>query len=616
MTISEREIDNILPLVEKPARYLGNEAGSIIKNKFECDITFAFCFPDIYEIGMSHLGMKILYSLINSLDYALCERVFAPALDLEELLIERGLPLFSLETKTAVSDFDIVGFTLQYELSYTNILNMLTLSNIPLLAEKRDAFYPLIIAGGPCCCNPEPLTPFFDAFILGEGEEVTIELIDAVRALKANGKSKYEILKALSEIQGVYVPSLYDVFYNEDNTIKEIKAKDGAPKKVVKRIIKDLDNVFYPENFVVPFTECVHDRAVHEIFRGCIRGCRFCQAGFIYRPLREKSVETISKDSKELCFNTGYDELSLLSLSSSDYTEIIPLLDELLSWTADKNINIALPSLRIDGFSDELIQKLSLIRRAGLTFAPEAGSQRLRDVINKNITEDEILDTARKAFSGGWNSVKMYFMLGLPTETDEDIKAIAQLSQAIVDEFYNNPNKPKGKGVTVSVSASSFVPKPFTPFQWEAQDTKEIFLQKQNLLKSSITTKKVTLSVHNTGMSLLEAVFARGDRKAANALLEAFLLGCRFDSWGDKFDMEKWTKAFEKAGLNMAFYANRKREYDEILPWEHLDFGIDKDFLISESKLSKKEMPTPNCKDGCAGCGANRLLEGSGYGCC
>lgn len=616
MTISEREIDNILPLVEKPARYLGNEAGSIIKNKFECDITFAFCFPDIYEIGMSHLGMKILYSLINSLDYALCERVFAPALDLEELLIERGLPLFSLETKTAVSDFDIVGFTLQYELSYTNILNMLTLSNIPLLAEKRDAFYPLIIAGGPCCCNPEPLTPFFDAFILGEGEEVTIELIDAVRALKANGKSKYEILKALSEIQGVYVPSLYDVFYNEDNTIKEIKAKDGAPKKVVKRIIKDLDNVFYPENFVVPFTECVHDRAVHEIFRGCIRGCRFCQAGFIYRPLREKSVETISKDSKELCFNTGYDELSLLSLSSSDYTEIIPLLDELLSWTADKNINIALPSLRIDGFSDELIQKLSLIRRAGLTFAPEAGSQRLRDVINKNITEDEILDTARKAFSGGWNSVKMYFMLGLPTETDEDIKAIAQLSQAIVDEFYNNPNKPKGKGVTVSVSASSFVPKPFTPFQWEAQDAKEMFLQKQKLLKSSITTKKVTLSVHNTGMSLLEAVFARGDRKVANALLEAFLLGCRFDSWGDKFDMEKWTKAFEKAGLNMAFYANRKREYDEILPWEHLDFGIDKDFLISESKLSKKGTPTPNCKDGCAGCGANRLLEGSGYGCC
>lgn len=616
MTISEREIDNILPLVEKPARYLGNEAGSIIKNKFECDITFAFCFPDIYEIGMSHLGMKILYSLINSLDYALCERVFAPALDLEELLIERGLPLFSLETKTAVSDFDIVGFTLQYELSYTNILNMLTLSNIPLLAEERDEFYPLIIAGGPCCCNPEPLTPFFDAFILGEGEEVTIELIDAVRALKAKGKSKYEILKALSEIQGVYVPSLYDVFYNEDNTIKEIKAKDGAPKKVVKRIIKDLDNVFYPKNFVVPFTECVHDRAVHEIFRGCIRGCRFCQAGFIYRPLREKSVETISKDSKELCFNTGYDELSLLSLSSSDYTEIIPLLDELLSWTADKNINIALPSLRIDGFSDELIQKLSLIRRAGLTFAPEAGSQRLRDVINKNITEYEILGTARKAFSGGWNSVKMYFMLGLPTETDEDIKAIAQLSQAIVDEFYNNPNKPKGKGVTVSVSASSFVPKPFTPFQWEAQDTKEMFLQKQKLLKSSIATKKVTLSVHNTGMSLLEAVFARGDRKVANALLEAFLLGCRFDSWGDKFDMEKWTKAFEKAGLNMAFYANRKREYDEILPWEHLDFGIDKDFLISESKLSKKGMPTPNCKDGCAGCGANRLLEGSGYGCC
>lgn len=616
MTINEREIDKILPLVEKPARYLGNEPGSIIKNKAECDIKFAFCFPDIYEIGMSHLGMKILYSLINSLDYALCERVFAPAFDLEKLLIARNLPLFSLETKTAVSDFDIVGFTLQYELSYTNILNMLSLSNIPLLAEERDASYPLIIAGGSCCCNPEPLAPFFDAFVLGEGEEVTIELIDAVRAGKRDNKSKYETLKSLSKIQGVYVPSLYDIFYNDDGTIKEIRAKDGAPEKIVKRIIKDLDNVFYPKNFVVPFTESVHDRAVYEIFRGCVRGCRFCQAGFICRPVREKSVETISKESKELCDQTGYDELSLLSLSSSDYTEVIPLLNELLSWTAEKNINIALPSLRIDGFSDELIQKLSLIRRAGLTFAPEAGSQRLRDVINKNITEDEILTTVRKAFSGGWNSVKTYFMLGLPTEADEDIKAIAELSQAIVNEFYNNPNKPKGKGVTVSVSASSFVPKPFTPFQWEPQDTKEMFSQKQRLLRESITTKKVTLSVHDTGMSLLEAVFARGDRKVSKALTEAFLLGCKFDSWGDKFDMEKWQRAFENAGLNMAFYANRKREYDEILPWDHLDYGIDKEFLISENELSKKGVTTPNCKDGCAGCGANRLLEGSGYGCC
>ncbi|HZK21265.1 MAG TPA: TIGR03960 family B12-binding radical SAM protein [Oscillospiraceae bacterium] len=616
MTYNEREIDKLLPLVSRPARYLGNEPGSIIKNKTDCDITFAFCFPDIYEIGMSHLGMKILYSLINSLDYALCERVFAPALDLEELLIERGLPLFSLETKTPVSEFDIVGFTLQYELSYTNILNMLTLSKIPILSEERDETYPLIIAGGPCCCNPEPLAPFFDAFILGEGEEVTVELIDAVRKLKQQNKSKNEILKALSKIQGVYVPSLYDVFYNEDNTIKKVAAKDGAPEKVIKRIIKDLDNVFYPKNFVVPFTESVHDRAVHEIFRGCTRGCRFCQAGFIYRPVREKSIETISKESKNLCDQTGYDELSLLSLSSSDYSDIIPLLSELLSWTAEKKINIALPSLRVDGFSDELIQKLSLIRRAGLTFAPEAGSQRLRDVINKNITKADILNTVRKAFAGGWNSVKMYFMIGLPTETNEDLKAIASLSQSIVDEFYNNPNKPKGKSVSVSVSASSFVPKPFTPFQWEAQDTKEIFLQKQRLLKDSITTKKVTLNVHDTGMSLLEAVFARGDRKVANALVEAYNLGCRFDSWGDKFDINKWTSAFEKTGISMAFYANRKRSFDEVLPWDHLDFGIDKDFLIRENKLSKKGVTTPNCKEGCASCGADSLLEGSCYGCC
>lgn len=610
------ELEKIFPLVEKPARYIGGEPGSVVKDWASCGVSFAFCFPDTYEIGMSHLGMKILYSLINSIDYALCERVFAPAPDMESVLREKGIPLFSLETRTQVSRFDIVGFTLQYELSYTNILNMLDLSGIGLRAAERKDAYPLIIAGGPCCCNPEPVADFFDIFVLGEGEEVTLELLEAVKEHKKKGTDKPAMLKALSQIPGVYVPKLYDVSYKEDGAVCAVKPKDGAPKKVKKRVIKDLDSVFYPENFAVPFVETVHDRAVQEIFRGCIRGCRFCQAGFIYRPVREKSVDTIEKQSRKLCGATGYDELSLMSLSSSDYTKITELLERLLSWTADENINIALPSLRIDGFSQELMQKLSLIRRAGLTFAPEAGTQRLRDVINKNITDEDILNTVRKAFSGGWNTVKLYFMLGLPTETDADIEGIARLSQDIVNEFYKNPDKPKGKGVTVTISASSFVPKPFTPFQWEAQGDAQSFLRKQKLLRECISTKKISLSVHNTGMSLIEAVLARGDRKICAVLEQAYKSGCKFDSWGEKFDLQKWIKAFEKTGLDPEFYANRARSYDEKLPWDHLDFGIDKDFLIRESEAARAAKTTPNCRVKCAGCGAKRLSGGVCDACC
>ncbi|OQA47433.1 MAG: Radical SAM superfamily protein [Firmicutes bacterium ADurb.Bin300] len=611
-----KELEKILPLIEKPARYIGNEPGSIIKDKTRVDVSFAFCFPDIYEIGMSHLGMKILYSLINSQEYALCERVFAPAADMENILRKNNIPLFSLESKTPLSKFDIIGFTLQYELSYTNILNMLNLSHIPFRSAERKDTFPLIIGGGPCCCNPEPVAEFFDLFVLGEGEEVTLEILEKVRSHKKKGTKKKALLKELSKIPGVYVPSLYDILYNENGTVKKIKAKSGAPEKITKRIIWDLDKVYFPENFVVPFIETVHDRAVHEIFRGCIRGCRFCQAGFIYRPIREKSVETIEKQSKTLCANTGYDELSLSSLSSSDYTKITELLERLLGWTANAKINVALPSLRIDGFSDELKEKLALIRRAGLTFAPEAGTQRLRDVINKNITEDEIHRTARNAFAGGWSTVKLYFMLGLPTETDEDIKGIAKLSQDIVNEFYKNPDKPKGKSVKVTISVSSFVPKPFTPFQWEAQDTEQSFLRKQELLRECIRTKKVSVNVHNTGMSLMEAVLARGDRRLSSVLEEAYKAGCIFDSWDDHFNLQKWFNAFVKVGLTPEFYANRKRNLNETFPWDHLDFGIDKDFLIREYKASQKGRTTPNCRTKCSRCGANNLPGGQSDACC
>ena len=608
----KEKIESILPLVQKPARYTGGELNSVVKDKTKVDLRFAFCFPDTYEIGMSHLGMKILYSLINSRDNYWCERVFAPDTDMEKVMREQSIPLFGLESRDALTDFDVVGFTLQYELCYTNVLNMLNLSNIPLRSKDRGDTLdiPVIVAGGPCVCNPEPIADFIDAFQIGEGEEMMLEFLDLLNEYKKEGKSRVEFLMAAAKIEGIYVPSLYDVTYNEDGTIKEFKPHDGAPAVVNKRVVSDLDSIFYPDKFVVPFVEVVHDRVVHEIFRGCIRGCRFCQAGFWYRPIREKSVDTISRQSQELFCSTGYDELSLCSLSSSDYTKITELLHELLGWAIPQKINVALPSLRIDNFSDELKEKLSLVRRSGLTFAAEAGTQRLRDVINKNISQEEILSTCRKAFTGGWCAVKLYFMIGLPTETDEDVIGINKLSQMVVDEFYNNPDKPKGKGVSVSAGVSSFVPKPCTPFQWEPQDTREELKRKQQLLLETCTTKKITFRFHNTDLTFLEGVFARGDRKLCDVIETAYRYGCTFDSWDDKFNFDAWMKAFEDCGISTSFYANRRREYDEILPWDHINSGIRKQFFIDECEKAKSSQTTPHCRQKCAACGSNTLNGG------
>ena len=487
---------------------------------------------------------------------------------------------------------------------------MLDLAGLPIKSADRKDLSPLVVAGGPCVCNPEPLADFIDLFFLGEGEEVDLEVINLYKEHKKKGSSKEEFLREAAKIEGVYVPSLYDIEYNRDNTIKAITPKYDTPATVRKRIIKDMDKVFYPDNFVVPNIEIVHDRVVQEVFRGCIRGCRFCQAGFIYRPVREKSSDTVNAQAKALCENTGYDEISLSSLSTSDYREIDPLLNKLLEWTEKSYVSLALPSLRIDNFSDELLDKIKHIRKSGLTFAPEAGTQRLRDVINKNVTEEEIINTCRTAFAGGYTTVKLYFMLGLPTETDEDLKGIADLGQRIVNEYYSMPNKPKGKAVSVSISVSTFVPKPFTPFQFEPQITKEEIIRRQEYLKSCITTRKISLSYHDSATSSLEGVFARGDRRLGAVIEEAWKNGCTFDSWTECFDNEKWEKAFENCNISPEFYSNRLRKYDEINPWDHLDYGVTKKFLINENETAHNEKTTPNCREKCSACGANCYGEG------
>lgn len=606
----KKEVEKILQYVQKPARYVGGELNSVIKDANKVDIRYAFCFPDIYEIGMSHLGMKILYGLVNDREDSWCERVFAPDVDMEEQMRKHNVPLFALESGDYIKDFDMIGFTLMYELCYTNVLNMLDLAGIPLFSKDRTELAPIICVGGPCACNPEPIADFVDIVFLGDGEESTNAVIDLLKECKKNGASKQEFLLKAKDITGVYVPSFYKDTYNDDGTLKELVPINDAPEKVKKSIVSDMNKCYYPKEFVVPFISIVHDRAVEEIFRGCIRGCRFCQAGFIYRPIREKSVETINAQSKALIESTGYDELSLCSLSTSDHSQVNEMLTSLIDWTVKDKINLSLPSLRVDNFSDELVDKLNKVRKSGLTFAPEAGTQRLRDVINKNVTEEEVIKTCTKAFDSGWTTVKLYFMMGLPTETMEDIEGIANLGMEVIHAFYNNPNRQKGTGLQVNISCSSFIPKPFTPFQWEPEDTMESLKAKQKHLLESIPSKKIKVSYHETPTSLLEGVLARGDRRLSAVLYSAYKKGCKFDSWDEHFKFDAWMEAFEENNLDPYFYTQRRRDFSEVLPWDHLDYGISRKFLERENIKAHENETTPHCRIQCAGCGANKLNGG------
>lgn len=599
-----QQIERLLPLVNKPGRYVGGEMNSVIKEKREGLLRFAFCFPDTYEVGMSHLGMKILYSLFNEREDIWCERVFAPWIDMEALMREKNIPLYGLESGDPLTDFDFIGFTLQYELSYTNVLDMLDLGHIPLHNRDRGEKDPIVVAGGPCACNPEPLADFIDIFFLGEGEEVDLEVMDLYRACQKEGVSRREFLRRAAQIEGCYVPDFYEVTYQEDGTIRAITPKEGVPAVIHKRVMMDMDKSYYPEKFVVPFIDIVHDRAVSEVMRGCIRGCRFCQAGFLYRPLREKSIGTIDRQCRALCESTGYDEISLSSLSTSDYGKLNELLDTMLPWTKERKIGLSLPSLRVDGFSTELTDKIKTVRKSGLTFAPEAGTQRLRDVINKNVREDELMKTVEIAFSAGWNRVKLYFMIGLPTETMEDVEGIPALGMKVIDAFYACKDRPRGPAVSVTVSAAAFVPKPFTPFQWEPQDTMEMFREKQQHLIHANHSRKLQVNYHAADTSFLEAVFARGDRRLCPVLEEAWRRGCHFDGWDDCFSLKTWLEVFRDMQVDPQFYANRRRSFEEVLPWDHLDYGVKKSFLIEECHRAYRGETTANCREECSACGA------------
>jgi len=601
----------LLSQVQKPARYTGGEMGAVHKEKRPDMLRYAFCFPDVYEVGMSHLGMKILYSHANRREDVWCERVFAPEDDMQTAMREMGVPLYALESFDPVREFDLIGFTLQYEMSYTEVLNLLDLAGLPVRAADRAGLFPIVVGGGPCASNPEPLAPFFDLFSLGEGEEVSDELFDLCLRAKREGWEKARFLREAAQIPGIYVPALYDVTYHPDGTIAAYTPREGAPAKVTKRVVADLDGVFYPQSFVVPFIDIIHDRAAVELFRGCNRGCRFCQAGFLYRPIREKSEETVERDAKNAIRSTGYDELGLTSLSTSDYTRLEPLLDRLLDWCGERHVNLSLPSLRIDNFSPSLLEKVSRVRKSGLTFAPEAGTQRLRDVINKNITEEDVLSTCRTAFAGGYTAVKLYFMMGLPTETLEDIRGIADLAQKVVDLYYSMPEKPKGKGVSVSISVACFVPKPFTPFEFEPQDPIPTLEEKQKYLLSCVRSRKISVSYHDATVSVLEAVLARGDRRLANVIEAAWRNGTRLDGWEEHLRVSAWEKAFADCGSDPAFYAARRRSYEEVLPWDHLDYGVTKAFFIRENKKAIEGATTPSCFVRCAGCGADRLTGGA-----
>lgn len=600
-----RITDDILYRVEKPSRYVGGELNEVIKDPKEVDIRFGFCFPDVYEVGMSHLGSRILYHVLNQRKDTYCERVYAPWPDMEKLMRENNIPLYALETKDPINEFNFLAFTLQYEMSYTNILNMLNMGGIPLRASERTEKDPLVIAGGPCAYNPEPLYDIVDIFQLGEGEEGLNDLLDLYQKHKDNF-NKEAYLREASHIPSVYIPSLYDVTYNEDGTIKGFIPKyDDVPKKVKKRIINNFDQVDFPESLIVPYSEIVHDRVVLELFRGCTNGCRFCQAGMIYRPVREKSRKTLLDQARKMLKATGYDEVSLVSLSTCDYSDIQGLVKDLIEEHGKNNVSVALPSIRVDAFSVDLLKEIQKVRKTGLTFAPEAGSQRMRDVINKGLSEERILEAAKNAFESGWSTIKLYFILGVPYETVEDAAEIGLLAEKIADQYFAVPKHIRNKGLRITVSTSILVPKPFTPFQWAPMEKMDIVTEKINAVKGAIKSRSIVYNYHEQKTSYMEAVLARGDRKLCDVLIKAYEKGAKFDGWSEYFDFELWQEALAECNVDGDFYVYRQRSYDEILPWDFIDIGVTRKYLERENEKAKTGEPTQNCRKGCTGCGVN-----------
>lgn len=606
--------DEILLKIEKPARYIGNEVNSVNKDPEKVDVRFCMCFPDVYEIGMSHLGIQILYDMLNRREDVCCERVYSPWTDLDQIMRKQHIPLFALESQDPVKEFDFLGITIQYEMCYTNILQILDLSGIPLRAADRDETVPIVIGGGPCTYNPEPLADFFDLFYIGEGETVYYQLLDLYKECRLAGKSRAGFLRAAARVPGIYVPSLYEVSYHEDGTIASFIPKyEDVPAQIEKQIVMDVTDTYYPKAPVVPFIKATQDRVVLEIQRGCIRGCRFCQAGMLYRPTRERTLPMLKEYAAEMLKNTGHEEISLGSLSSSDYTYLEPLVDFLIEECSKGGINISLPSLRIDAFSLDVMSKVQDVRKSSLTFAPEAGSQRMRDVINKGLTEEVILEGAAQAFEGGWSRVKLYFMLGLPTETEEDIKEIAHLADKIARRYYEIPKEQRNGKCQITVSSSFFVPKPFTPFQWTRMDTKEEFLGKARIVnqevKEQLNRKSIKYNWHEADVTVLEGLLARGDRRVGAAILRAYEKGALYDAWGETFRNEIWQEAFDETGVDPDFYTVRERDREEVLPWDFINIGVTKKFLWREWERAQAEQVTPNCRAGCSGCGA-KLYKG------